>query len=105
VSDVSLKSAHIYLPKEIVERIFGDVNFAYVTYVKEQQNLLLTPVSSVWFTKVYEPKQLMLKSRNLHGDKTAAIHELLIDHELDGTDRQLTYEIIDRTKLIKIDLS
>jgi len=105
VSDVSLKSAHIYLPKEIADRIFGDITFAYVTYVKEQQNLLLTPVSSVWFTKVYEPKQLMLKARNLDGDKTVAIHELLIDHELDGTDRPLTYEIIDRTKLIKIALS
>jgi hypothetical protein len=33
----------------------------------------------------------MLKDRNLKGDKAIAIHEILIDHELDPTDRELPF--------------
>ena len=99
-----LKSSHIYLSGEIVKNVFGEIVHAYVTYLKDQEKLLITPVSSGWFVKMYEPNQFMLKARNLDGDKTVAIHEILIDHELDGTDRDLEYEVIERTKLIKIEM-
>ena len=46
----------------------------------------------------------MLKARNLKGDKTLAIHEIIIDHGLEGEDQDLNYEIMDNTKLIKIEL-
>ena len=66
---------------------------------------MVTPVSSQWFLKLYEkPTQFLLKSRNLKGDKTLAIREILIDNDLDMTDKDLKFEIIEKTKLIKIDL-
>ncbi len=99
---ISLKSSHIYLSGEVANPIFGRSIFAYTAYVKEQERLLITPVSSSWFVKMYEPNQLMLKERNLKGDRTMAIHEIMIDHELDTTDRELEFEIIERTNLIKV---
>ena len=57
---------------------------------------------SQWFVKVHEPTQFLLKSRNLKGDRTLAIREILIDNDLDTTDRILQYEIVERTNLIKI---
>ena len=104
MTGVRLKSSHVYLSGEIVRQVFGDVVHAYVTYVEDQEKLLITPVSSGWFVKMYEPNQFMLKSRNLKGDKTVAIHELMIDYELDTTDRELNYEVIERTNLIKIEM-
>jgi len=99
---IQLKSSHLYFPQEIVTEIFGEIIYAYVTYVEDQKRILVTPVSSVWFTKMYEPKQFMLKARNLKGDRTVAIHELLIDNDLDAADRDLEYEMVQRTNLIKI---
>ena len=101
---MQLKSSHIYLDSKLVLSIFGKINFAYVTYSKEQQKLLITPVTSQWFKKMYKPTQFLLKSRNLKGDKTLAIREILIDNDLDTLDRDLKYELVEKTKLIKIHL-
>jgi hypothetical protein len=51
-----------------------------------------------------EPTQFLLKSRNLKGDRTLAIREILIDNDLDTTDRDLEYEIVEKTNLIKISM-
>jgi len=103
-SKVYLKSSHIYLDAELVQTVFGIVHYAYVTYVVEQNSLLITPVSSQWFVKMHKPTQFLLKSRNLKGDKTLAIREILIDNDLDVTDRDLNYELIEKTSLIKVSM-
>ena len=100
--NVILKSSHVYLNAALVERIFQSIHYAYVTYVAEQKQLLITPVSSQWFVKMHKPTQFLLKSRNLKGDRTLAIREILIDNDIDTTDRILEYEIVEKTNLIKI---
>ena len=102
---VKLKSSHIYLDSGLVEAIFGEVNYAYIAYVEEQRKILITPVPSQWFVKMYKPVQFLLKSRNLKGYKTLAIREILIDNDLDTGDRDLEYEIIEKTSLIKVGIS
>ncbi|MBC30848.1 MAG: hypothetical protein CMH48_08370 [Muricauda sp.] len=101
---VALKSSHIFLDSKLVETVFKNIHYAYVTYVKTQSRLLITPVSSQWFVKMYEPTQFLLKSRNLKGDRTLAIREILIDNDLDMTDRVLEYEIVEKTNLIKVNM-
>ncbi|MDO6811088.1 hypothetical protein Q4603_20875 [Zobellia galactanivorans] len=102
---ISLKTSHIYLDHELIAPIFGETQYAYVTYVREQCTILITPVTSQWFVKMYKPTQFLLKTRNLKGDKTLAVRELLIDNDLDMTDRELDYEIIEKTRLIKVAIS
>ena len=99
---VILKSSHVYLDAELVESIFQNIHYAYITYIPEQKKMLITPVSSQWFVKMHKPTQFLLKSRNLKGDRTLAIREILIDNDLDTTDRILEYEIVEKTNLIKI---
>ena len=70
----------------------------------EQKKMLITPVISQWFVKMHQPTQFLLKSRNLKGDRTLAIREILIDNDLDTTDRILEYEIVEKTNLIKISM-
>ncbi len=101
---ITLKTSHIYLDHELIESIFGTIHYAYVTYVEKQGAILITPVSSQWFVKIYKPTQFLLKSRNMKGDKTLAIREILIDNDLDKTDRDLEYEIIEKTNLIKVSI-
>lgn len=102
---IRLKSSHIYLESDLVEQVFGSIHYAFATYNVEQQKLLITPVSSNWFAKMYDDSaQFLLKDRNLKGDKTLAIRQILIDNDLDGSDRELNYELVERTKLLKIEL-
>jgi hypothetical protein len=102
---ITLKTSHIYLDNELIEPIFGEIHYAYVTYVEEQGNILITPVSSQWFVKMYKPTQFLLKSRNLKVYKTLAIRYILIYNDLDTADRDLEYEIIEKTSLIKVSIS
>lgn len=100
---IILKSSHIHLNNSLVENIFKNIHYAFVVYEKEQKQLLITPVSSQWFTKIHQqPAQFLLKSINIKGDQSLAIREILIDHNLDMTNRKLDYEIIKKTNLIKI---
>lgn len=99
---VVLKSSHVFLNASLVERIFQSIHYAYVAYHSEKGKLLITPVSSQWFVKMHKPAQFLLKSRNLKGDKTLAIREILIDNNLDTNDRDLEFEIVEKTNLIKV---
>lgn len=101
---VALKASHIQLDNSIVNTVFQNIHYAYVTYVKAQNRILVTPVSSQWFVKMYEPTQFLLKDKNLKGDKSIAIREILIDNDIEQADRDLAYEIIEKTNLIKIQL-
>ncbi|MEO1013459.1 MAG: hypothetical protein AAFX53_19360 [Bacteroidota bacterium] len=101
-SDLSLRSSHVHFSAELAKKVFQQVHYAYVTYVQDQRRLLITPVSSQWFVKMYEPTQFLLKERNLKGDKTLALREIFIDNELDCKDRNLEYEWIEKTNLIKV---
>lgn len=102
MSEIMLRSSHVLLTASLVEKVFDKIHYAYVAYVQEKRHLLITPVSSQWFVKMYEPTQFLLKDRNLRGDKALAVRELFIDHNLDSTDRELDYEWIERTNLLKI---
>ena len=101
---VTLKSSHVYLDASLVDKVFDNIHYAYVTYVVAQSKMLITPVNSQWFVKMHEPTQFLLKSRNLKGDRTLAIREILIDNDLDTSDRVLHYEVVEKTNLIKIDM-
>lgn len=101
-SAIALRSSHVYLSADLAQKVFDKIHFAYVAYVQDKEHLLITPVSSQWFTKMYESTQFMLKDRNLKGDKTLAVREILLDNELDTSDRELAYEWIEKTNLLKI---
>lgn len=99
---LALKSSHIYIDKNIANKIFKNSNTAYVTYLKEQKRVLIANVSNNWFTKVYNSKVFMLKDRCIKGSKTIDLKEVLIDNSLNDADRKLKYEIIEKNNIIKI---
>lgn len=101
---VALKSAHLHIPGTIAQQVFGEEQQAYLAYQPDRSILLVAPASRQWFYKMHQPSQHLLKTRNLQGDKTIALHEILIDHALDDQDRTLDYVIQDSSGILKITL-
>ncbi|MEM6542504.1 MAG: hypothetical protein AAF634_15200 [Bacteroidota bacterium] len=99
---VDLRSGHIIISANLANKLFNGITFAFATYEKKTKQLLVTPVSSVWFAKVHGGAQFMLKERNREGDKSLAVREIFIEHELDVEDRKLNFELVAKTKLLKI---
>ncbi len=104
MTTLELKSSHIIIPQQLNQEIFGEESHAFLRYYPERKSLLLAPVSQNWFKKMHEAAQFMLKDKNLQGDKSIAIHEILIDNELDEQNKTLSFEIQGNGKILNIHL-
>ena len=104
VSAVSLKSSHLYINAKIAQKIFGEAANALVVYYPTPRSLLIAPIKDELFKKLHKAKQHMLKERNLQGDKTIALHEILVDHQIDDTNRALEYTIEEGLGILKVSL-
>jgi hypothetical protein len=101
---IQLKTCHLLIPHELAKEVMGDESHVFLRYYPERKSLLLASVSQVWFKKMHQAGQFMLKNKNLQGDKTVAIHEILIDNELDEEDKELFFEIQGQGKILNIQL-
>lgn len=104
MSAIRLKSSHLYLDAALARELFGDANKIDVVYYPERRSLLLCAPDKEFFHKLHKTSLMMLKERNLQGDKTIMLTELLIDHDIDDTDRDLTYDIRAETKILNVEL-
>lgn len=91
-SKVRLKSSHLLIDREIVMEVFGESGNVSVVYYSDRRTLMLAPINDELFKKLHKTSQYMLKDRNLKGDKTVAIHDILIDNDVDTTNRDLHYD-------------
>ncbi|MEM1318878.1 MAG: hypothetical protein AAGG75_01410 [Bacteroidota bacterium] len=103
-SELRLKSAHLLIGHQLVQQALGAADNVYMVYYPDRGSLLIAPVSDELFKNLHKASQHMLKSRNLNGDKSIAIHEILIDHQLDRTDRDLEYELEKGLGILKVNL-
>ena len=101
---IHLFSTHLIIDNQLVEEVFKEETHAFITYSKEQKKLLVTPVSSEWFKKMHQPAQFFLKLKNMKGDRSLDIRQIIIDEDLPQNDRNLQYDLIKKTKLLIIDL-
>ena len=103
-SKIRLKSSHLHIDREVVKEVFGDALNVFVVYYPDRHSLMIAPISDELFKKLHKAAQHMLKDRNLKGDKTIALHETLIDNQVDETDRDLEYELQSGLGILRVKL-
>ncbi|GGD70549.1 hypothetical protein GCM10011514_38260 [Emticicia aquatilis] len=100
---IQLKNGHIWFEKELVDLLFGEEEKVSLVYYPERKTLLLAARSKVFFEKMHKTTWAVLKLRNLKGDKTISVQDLILDNDLDNTDRTLAHEV-KNTGIISIEL-
>lgn len=90
---IRLQGTHLIIDHEIANTIFGKDTVAYVVYYPGKNTLMMAAYSDELFKKLHKTAQQMLKDRNLKGDKSLALGEILIDNQLDESDRDLEYKV------------
>jgi len=103
-SQIRLKCSHLHIDHEVASAVFGDQPNVYVVYYADRRTLMLAPTNDELFKNLHKASQQMLKDRNLKGDKTIALHETLIDHQVDETDRDLVYELQEGLGILSVHL-
>lgn len=99
---VTLSNAHIIIEKHIAESIF--LNLAHVNWVyyPRRAALLIAPATDEIFKSLHKTAMSVLKYRNKHGDRSISIRELLLDNEIDSSDRNLGYLADEKMKILNI---
>ncbi len=104
MSEVKLRNRHLFLSGGLAADAFGDATQVYVVYYAQNHALLLAPSDDALFPTMHKAGMQMLKTRNLQGDRSISLEEILIDHDLDDSDRDLPYTYQSGLRILHIHL-
>ncbi|AQG78928.1 hypothetical protein [Spirosoma montaniterrae] len=88
-----LKNSNLLIEAALARDAFGNDAQVSLVYYPDRNALLVAGKSKAFFEKLHETHWVILKERNLLGDKLVSIRDILLDHDLDDTDRPLLYEL------------
>lgn len=103
-SDVYMEAAHICIKKNIAESIFGVETVVLSVFYAKDNSFLVAPASEALFRTIHKASQQMLKSKNLAGDKSISVQEVLLDNDIDEKDRNLEFTIEKALHILKVKL-
>lgn len=101
---VRLHRQHLWLSAAVAENAFANERQVYVVYYPKRKSLLLAPMADEAFKQLHECALVMLKDRNLAGDKSLSLQEIIIDNDLDETDRPLAFTAAPGLQMLQITL-
>ncbi|MEM6263348.1 MAG: hypothetical protein AAGI38_12625 [Bacteroidota bacterium] len=98
-----LRGQHLWMSHELVAEHFPDAYAVLVNFNKGSGVLWIGPMTEDhMMNKFSTVSQYLLKLRNAKGDRTIAIHDLLLDNELPPDNRPLTYKWDSKFNILKI---
>lgn len=100
---INLKAGHLVFESSLVAELFGNEEQVNLVYYPERNSLLLAARSKTFFEKLHKTSWTALKLKNPKGDKSLFIRDLLIDHDIDSTDRPIIFNI-KNTGIVEITL-
>ncbi len=102
--EVALQDGHLIIGCAIAQRAFGNTLTALLTYYPQRRTLLLARVSDEVFKTIHKAQQGLLKVRNSRGDLALSIQAILVDHQIDETNRSLPYELREGSGILMVTL-
>jgi hypothetical protein len=103
-SDVYLEAGHICIKKNTAEKIFGAETVVLSVFYAKENTFMVAPSGEELFKTLHKASQQMLKLKNVAGDKSISIQELLLDYDIAEQDRNLEFVVEEAIHLLKIKL-
>ncbi len=104
IGKIRLKSSHIQIDQELAGQLATVGSMVNLVYYPNRQYMLLASLDNTSFSTIHKVTPVLLKERNQLGDKSIAVHELLIDNLIDAHDRDLEYSFKPELNILKINL-
>jgi glycerate kinase len=93
MNEVKLNNRHLIILADIAIPFLGENSHVNMVYYPQKQTLLLAPATDELFKGLHKTSMQMIKNKNLTGDKSISLEEMLIDNEIDDANRPLTYKL------------
>ena len=103
-SDVYLEAAHVCIKKNIADKIFSTERVVLSVYYEKDKTFMIVPSGDELFRKLHKVTQQLFKTKNINGDKSVSIKDLLIDNNIDSHDRDLEFVAEEALHILKIKL-
>ncbi len=99
-----LKNKHLVIGHELINDYFGEVSYVFVKWIKESNHLLVAPQTASVFYQVHkDAMQMLLKTKNLQGDKSIALYDFFYENNINENDNyDVEYHYLDKLKALKI---
>jgi hypothetical protein len=103
-SEVYMEAEHICIKKNIAEKVFGTETVVLSVFYAKDNTFMVAPASEELFRTIHKASQQMLKSKNIAGDKSISIQELLLDNDVPAYDRNLEFTMEEALHILKVKL-
>ncbi len=100
--EVSLRNRHLHLSAVLASRIFGPATQAHLVYYAHKRMLLLAPADDETFKQLHKCSLQMLKTRQASGARSVSLEEILLDHDLDDSDRPLAWSTLPDLRILQV---
>jgi hypothetical protein len=92
MSGIRLMNRHLTIDAAIAAALFPGAAHLNIVFYPNGKTLLMADAGDEIFKGLHKTSMQMLKDKNLKGDKSMSLEEILIDHDLDDSDRELGYK-------------
>ena len=99
---VKLSNSHIIIDKETAAALFSDAAQVNWVYYPQRKTLMVAAGADTLFKSLHKTSGSLLKIRNEQGDRSISMLELIIDNDLDGSDRELSFKADTEMKILSI---
>ncbi|MBL7757908.1 MAG: hypothetical protein JNL59_10945 [Chitinophagaceae bacterium] len=99
---VRLSNGHLVVDQSTITGLFGETTRLLCVYYPNRNTLLLAGSDDELFKSIHKTTTALLKLRNEKGDRSISVLELILDYDLDDTNRQLEFEADTRMKVLNV---
>ena len=102
MAEMHLSNSHIIVGAALANEFFGDESYVNLVYYAQRKTMLMASIKDELFKGLHKTNMVMLKLKNGKGDKSITIQEIVIDNDIDPTDRKLFFQADTTMKIISI---
>lgn len=89
---VQLNNGHIVLDNVLVQELFVNCEKLAWVYYAEKRCFMAAGITDSFFKTIHKTHEALLKHRNNNGDRSISVQELILDNDIDNTNRLLDYK-------------
>jgi hypothetical protein len=101
---MNIANGHLIVPVHIANNLFADAAQVNWVYYPQKGNMLIASQYDELFKSLHKTNMSMLKYKNADGDRSISIQELILDNELDKSDRPLPFVADEKMKILTVSL-
>jgi hypothetical protein len=99
---IELSNSHLIIDARIAAQILGPQSHVNLVYYPKYNSIFLASATDELFKALHKTTTAMIKSKNNLGDKSISIQEIVIDNNIDPTNRILNFKADFAMKVISV---